>query len=63
MEQKFFSFFKLYIDFIDNGQFYRKLFKWLYTLLASINLILPFKIFYKQYTNAEAGFKKSMCQL
>jgi len=51
MENKFFTFIKPYLSFIDNGQLYRKPFSWLYTLLAVVNLILPIYIFYQAADN------------
>ena len=51
MENKFFTFIKPYLSFIDNGHLYRKPFCWLYTLLAVINLILPIYIFYQAADN------------
>ncbi len=51
MENKFFTFIKPYLSFIDNGHLYRKPFSWLYMLLAIVNLILPIYIFYKAADN------------
>jgi len=51
MDNKFFTFIKPYLSFIDNGHLYRKPFSWLYTLLAVVNLILPIYIFYKAVDN------------
>jgi len=51
MENKFFTFIKPYLTFIDNGHLYRKPFSWLYTLLAVVNLILPIYIFYQAADN------------
>ena len=51
MDNKFFTFIKPYLSFIDNGQLYRKPFSWLYILLAIINLILPIFIFYQAVVN------------
>ena len=48
MNNKFFTF---YLSYIDNGDFYRKPFSWLYALLAVVNLILPFYIFYQAVDN------------
>jgi hypothetical protein len=45
MENKFFTFIKPYLSFIDNGHLYRKPFSWLYTLKAVVNLILPIYFF------------------
>ncbi len=51
MDNKFFTFIKPYLSFIDNGHLYRKPFSWLYILLAIINLILPIFIFYQAVVN------------
>lgn len=51
MENKFFTFIKPYLSFIDNGHLYRRPFSWLYTLLAVVNLILPIYIFYQAADN------------
>lgn len=47
MENKFFTFIRPYLSYIDNGHLYRKPFSWLYTLLAILNLYLPFYVFYQ----------------
>ncbi len=47
MDNKFFTFIKPYLSFIDNGHLYRKPFSWLYALFAVINLILPIYVFYR----------------
>ena len=47
MDNKFFTFIKPYLSFIDNGHLYRKPFSWLYVLLAILNLILPIYILYQ----------------
>lgn len=51
MDNKFFTFIKLYLSFIDNRDFYHKPFRWLYALLAIINLIVPFYVFYQAVDN------------
>lgn len=51
MESKFFTFIKPYLLFIDNGNFFRKPFSWLYILLAVLNLILPIYLLYKAIDN------------
>lgn len=51
MESKFFTFIKPYLLFIDNGNFFRKPFSWLYLLLAVLNLILPIYLLYKAIDN------------
>jgi len=47
MDNKFFTFIKPYLSFIDNGHLYRKPFSWLYVLLAILNLLLPIYILYQ----------------
>ena len=51
MDNKFLTFIKPYLSFIDNGHLYRKPFSWLYAILAIINLILPLYIFYMAVDN------------
>jgi hypothetical protein len=51
MDNKFFTFIKPYLSFIDNGHLYRKPFSWLYSLLAVVNLILPIIIYNKAVDN------------
>ena len=51
MDNKFFTFIKPYLSYIDNGNLYRKPFSWLYTLIAIINLIAPFYVFYQAVDN------------
>lgn len=51
MDNKFLSFIKPYLSFIDNGHLYRKPFSWLYAILAIINLILPLYVFYMAADN------------
>jgi len=46
MENKFFTFIKPYLSYIDNGNLYRKPFCWLYTLLAIVNLAVPVYLLY-----------------
>lgn len=41
MDNKFFTFIKPAIGFIDNGNFFRKPFSWLYTVIAVLNLLIP----------------------
>lgn len=51
MDNKFFSFIKPYLSFIDNGHLYRRPFSWLYVILAIINLLAPFYVFYQAAKN------------
>ena len=51
MDNKFFTFIKPYLSYIDNGHFYRKPFSWLYIIFAVLNLLLPIFIFYKAVDN------------
>lgn len=46
MDNKFLTFIKPYLSFIDNGHLYRKPFSWLYATIGIINLVLPLQIFY-----------------
>lgn len=51
MNNKFLTFIKPYLSFIDNGGIYRKPFSWLYAIMAIINLILPLYVFYMAADN------------
>ncbi len=51
MDNKFLTFIKPYLSYIDNGHLYRKPFSWIYALLAIINLVLPIYIFYQAVDN------------
>jgi len=51
MNNKFFTFIKPYLTFIDHGHLYRKPFSWLYTLIAIVNLLVPIYIFYTAVDN------------
>ncbi|MBP6290036.1 MAG: hypothetical protein KA407_00195 [Spirochaetes bacterium] len=51
MDNKFFTFIKPYLSYIDNGLLYRKPFSWLYTLIAIINLVLPIYFLYQAIEN------------
>ena len=44
MKNKFFTFLDPALALIDNGAFFRKPFRWLYTLLAVLNLLVPIAI-------------------
>jgi hypothetical protein len=46
MDNKFFTFIKPYLSYIDSGRFFRQPFSWLYTLFAGLNLLLPIYVFY-----------------
>jgi len=56
---KFFTFIAPYLAVIDNGKFFRKPFSWLYSLIAIINLFLPFYLLYQAIENQifSAGLK------
>ncbi|MDR0714856.1 MAG: hypothetical protein LBF89_11460 [Bacteroidales bacterium] len=47
MNEKFFTFIKPFLSYIDDGKLYRKPFGWLYAALAVINLLLPFYMLYE----------------
>lgn len=51
MENKFLTFIRPYLSYIDDGHFFRKPFSWLYTLLALVNLLLPIYVFYQASQN------------
>lgn len=51
MDNKFFTFIKPYLLFIDNGNFFRKPFSWLYIIIAILNLFLPVYLLYKAIDN------------
>jgi len=51
MDNKFFTFIRHYLSYIDNGNFFRKPFNWLYTLLAIVNLLIPIYVFYQASEN------------
>lgn len=52
MENKFLTFVKPYLSYIDNGHFFRKPFSWLYALLGIVNLLLPVYVFYQANENS-----------
>ena len=47
MDNKFFTFLKPAIAYVDNGSFFREPFKWLYMLFAGLSLFLPLFLLYK----------------
>lgn len=47
MDNKFFTFIQPYISFIDKGHFFKKPFRWLYSLLAVLELLFPIYMLYK----------------
>jgi hypothetical protein len=51
MENKFFTFIKPALSYIDSGHFFRQPFRWLYVLLAIVNLLLPIYLFYAASDN------------
>lgn len=51
MENKFFTFIAPYLSAIDEGKFFRKPFSWLYSLIAIMNLVLPFYVLYLAIDN------------
>ncbi|MBN1781127.1 hypothetical protein JW948_08395 [bacterium] len=51
MENRFFTFIAPYLAAIDDGRFFRKPFSWLYSLIAIINLLLPFYLLYQAIDN------------
>lgn len=62
-DNKFINLINPYLDSIDNGSFFRKPLKWLYIVIAIINLIFPIYILYQaidsgffEYTNGKQVF-------
>lgn len=51
MDNKFLTFIKPYLSFIDNGHLYRKPFSWLYAVFGVLNLLLPLYVFYMAIEN------------
>lgn len=51
MDTKHTTFIKPYLSFIDKGKLFKQPFNWLYTVLAIINLLLPFYIMYEAINN------------
>lgn len=51
MENQFLTFIKPFLTYIDEGHLFRKPFKWLYTLLAIINLLFPLTVLYTAIEN------------
>ncbi|HPS58420.1 MAG TPA: hypothetical protein PK514_09970 [Spirochaetota bacterium] len=51
MENKFFTFIKPYLNFIDEGRMFREPFRWVYILFAAVNLIMPLYVFYQAVDN------------
>jgi hypothetical protein len=51
MENKFMTFIKSYLSYIDSGNLYRKPFSSLYALMAIINLAIPIYVFYQAVEN------------
>ncbi len=51
MENKFFTFIKPYLSYIDKGNFFKRPFNWLYIISALICLIIPIVIMYLSIDN------------
>lgn len=58
-ENKLINLIKPYLDSIDNGSFFRKPLKWLYGVMAVINLIFPLYILYQAIDNGFFEFGDS----
>ncbi|MDR1369692.1 MAG: hypothetical protein LBJ72_06155 [Dysgonamonadaceae bacterium] len=56
MENKFFTFFKPYFDYIDDGSFFRKPYYWFYTIFAVLNLLFPLVILVSAIDNHVFSF-------
>lgn len=59
-DNKFFSFFEPVLKYIDTGKFFREPFRWLYAILATLNLLTPIVLLVMAINNdlfryAEAG--------
>ena len=46
MDNKLFAFFDKVWNYIDNGKFYREPFRWLYAVIAALNLLFPLYVIY-----------------
>jgi len=46
MESPFFTFIKPALNYLDNGHFFRTPFKWLYVIVAVLNLLIPLAILF-----------------
>ena len=44
---KFLSFIKPFLETIDNGSFFRKVFGWIYLVISVLNILLPFYLLFK----------------
>jgi hypothetical protein len=51
MDNKFLTFIKPYLSFIDSGHLYRKPFSWLYSVFGILNLLFPLYVFYMAIDN------------
>jgi hypothetical protein len=49
MKTKFFTLIAPYLSVIDDGRFFRIPFSWLYSIIALINLIIPFYLLYQAF--------------
>lgn len=46
MDNKLFAFLDKVWNYIDNGKFYREPFRWLYAVIAALNLLFPLYVIY-----------------
>lgn len=51
MDNKFFTFIRPYLSFIDNGQLFRTPFSWLYIIFAALNLLVPIYVLLQAISN------------
>ncbi len=51
MENKFFTFIKPALAYLDSGDFFRQPFGWLYLIMAVINLLIPFALLFGAIDN------------
>ena len=71
-DNKFFSFFEPVLKYIDTGKFFREPFRWLYAILAILNLLTPIVLlvmainndlfrFLARFSNLVEPPRKSIC--
>lgn len=62
MENTFFAFIKPYLSVIDNGNFFRKPFSWLYIFFAVLSLIAPIYLIYNAFALNSAYDSRDKCR-
>ena len=63
MENKFFTFLDPILKLIDDGAFFRKPFRWLYMLLAALNLLVPIGVLVAAIDNQGCGMTRALFSL